>query len=135
MFKLALYAVLGWINFALVLISVSYYLVKLYFKKHNFKSKEAKLNFVQKMKKISFFHRVNGFIIITLAIIHAYLILGTIFYLHTGTLLLSAIVLNLLLYILGRMKILKKWLLIHRYVALVILFFLIIHLTNPWLFG
>jgi hypothetical protein len=134
-FKLELYAVLGWINFALVLVSISYYLVKLYYKKHDFKTKEAKLNFVQKMKKISFFHRINGFIIITLAIIHAYLILGTVFYLHTGTLLLSAIIINLLLYIFGRIKLVKKWLLIHRYMAFLILILLIVHLTNPWLFG
>ncbi|MGM0640288.1 MAG: hypothetical protein ACQESN_02545 [Thermotogota bacterium] len=130
-----LYAVLGWINVVLVSISLSYYFVKFYFKKHNFKTKESKIKFAQVIKKISRYHRINGVIILIIATIHAYLILGTIFYWHTGLILFLAIFLNLVVFILGKMKLLKKWLVFHRYIAILIFVFLIIHLTNPWLFG
>ncbi|SDB95202.1 hypothetical protein [Geotoga petraea] len=130
-----IYLVLGEITAFLLILNICYYLVKLYYKRHKFSSKEAKQKFIQRMKKISIFHRYNGIIIVILAIIHGTLALGTIFTLHTGTILLSAIIINLLIYVLGRLKLLKKWLLIHRYMAFLIFIFLIIHLTVPSLFG
>jgi|SRR6056297_2462387 len=133
--KLELYAVLGWINVVLVTISLSYFFVKLFFKKYKFKTKESKIKFAQAIKKISKYHKINGVLILIVALIHAYLILGTVFYWHTGLVLFLAILLNLLIYLLGKIKLLKKWLLFHKYTAILIFIFLIIHLTNPWLFG
>jgi len=100
-----------------------------------FKSKDSKEKFRNFIKFISKIHRVQGIIIIIIASIHAYLIFETIFYWHTGLVLLLAIIFNLIIFLLGQFKIIKKWLTFHKITALIIFVFLLLHIINPWLFG
>lgn len=130
-----LYIVLGWINFALVLFNLSYFFIKLVYRNNLIKNKEKRVKFREIIKRGSLIHRINGILIIVIAVIHAYLIFGNIFYFHTGLILLIFIILNLFIFILGRLKVLKKWLLAHKLTAIIIFIFLLIHLINPWLFG
>ncbi|PWJ96624.1 hypothetical protein OF820_00645 [Oceanotoga sp. DSM 15011] len=130
-----IYEVLGWINVFLLILNGSLFILKKIYKNYKFKNSKNKTKYLSLLKKISFFHKINGLLIILIAIIHAYLILGTVFYIHTGSILLILIIINFLLYIFKNLKIFKKWLLIHKLNTIIIFTALIIHLTNPWIFG
>ncbi|WP_308644912.1 hypothetical protein [Oceanotoga sp.] len=130
-----IYEVLGWINVFLLILNGSLFILKKIYKNYKFKNSKNKIKYLSLLKKISFFHKINGLLIILIAIIHAYLILGTVFYIHTGSILLILIIINFLLYIFKNLKIFKKWLLIHKLNTIIIFTALIIHLTNPWIFG
>jgi hypothetical protein len=133
--KILIYEVLGWINVFLLILNGSLFILKKIYKNYKFKNSKNKTKYLSLLKKISFFHKINGLLIILIAIIHAYLILGTVFYIHTGSILLILIIINFLLYIFKNLKIFKKWLLIHKLNTIIIFTALIIHLTNPWIFG
>jgi hypothetical protein len=133
--KILIYEVLGWINVFLLILNGSLFILKKIYKNYKFKNSKNKIKYLSLLKKISFFHKINGLLIILIAIIHAYLILGTVFYIHTGSILLILIIINFLLYIFKNLKIFKKWLLIHKLNTIIIFTALIIHLTNPWIFG
>ncbi|MDN5343685.1 MAG: hypothetical protein PWP28_2565 [Oceanotoga sp.] len=135
MIKILIYEVLGWINVFLLILNGSLFILKKIYKNYKFKNSKNKIKYLSLLKKISFFHKINGLLIILIAIIHAYLILGTVFYIHTGSILLILIIINFLLYIFKNLKIFKKWLLIHKLNTIIIFTALIIHLTNPWIFG
>ncbi|MDO7975292.1 hypothetical protein [Oceanotoga teriensis] len=130
-----IYEILGWINVFLLILNGSLFILKKIYKNYKFKNSKNKIKYLSLLKKISFFHKINGLLIILIAIIHAYLILGTVFYIHTGSILLILIIINFLLYIFKNLKIFKKWLLIHKLNTIIIFTALIIHLTNPWIFG
>lgn len=78
------------------------------------------------------YHRYLGFVFIVVAPIHGYLALGRIS-LHTGTLLYLSILVMFLLYLLGKAKLLKKWVVLHRTWAFVVVGLFFIHYLWPWL--
>jgi hypothetical protein len=89
------------------------------------------------MKNIQVFsqaHRLTGIALIISGITHGILALGGFFSLHTGTLLWVSILVIFALYLVGKARLLKKWLLFHRIADMCFWGLLILHLTNPWLF-
>ncbi len=98
-----------------------------------FKKYGKQYPFLKKVLKFSKrYHRFLGIVLIIAAPIHGYLALGRIM-LHTGTLLYLSILVMLLIYILGRAKVLKNWIIFHRIWSLVVVVLFVVHYVYPWL--
>lgn len=65
--------------------------------------------------------------------IHGFMVLGKLI-LHTGYLLMGSIFIMFFIYLLGRLKILKSWLVWHRRTAILVGCLWLVHYIKPWLF-
>lgn len=76
-------------------------------------------------------HRPLGMLFLIVAPVHGFLALGRIT-LHTGSLLYLGILLMFFIYILGQAKVLKKWILFHRFCAILVVGLFLLHYFWPW---
>lgn len=115
--------ILGWIIVSLVFIMGGIYPVKLYY------SKTKDKNLLKAYKKLRVLHPILGIVIIILGSIHGFLALGTI-RLHTGTIVLSLIIIMALISLLGQRinKFKGSWRPYHRYVSLILWIAIFIHI-------
>jgi len=127
-----IYKILAWVNVALAVLNVSLFLFRRVYKKLrkvlNERKSEKFLSFMKATKKI---HPISGFLLILTGFIHGYMALGG-FYFHTGTLI-WIITLLMPLSVLLKKTGIGKWVVVHRFLDILIWFFLIVHRLNPWL--
>ena len=122
-----MYAVLGWVNVALLALMTAPYWLR-FLNKHVFHTQGgiyAKL--IKGLRKV---HKPLGLAVILIAAIHGYLALGAL-RLHTGTLLGTGIVLTAALgisFYRMRKKPLFAW---HKRLALLVILLLLLHLLFP----
>lgn len=118
----------GLINEVILGLLVLGFIARLAFKKYG-----KQFPILKKLLKIAKkYHQYLGFLFIIVAPIHGYLALGRIA-LHTGTILYLSILVMFIIYLLGKAKLLKKWVPIHRAWAFVVVGLFIVHLVSPWL--
>ena len=114
--------VLGWVNIGLIILMGTIYPIK----KIYIRSKSQRL--LNVYRKVRLLHPILGLIVVTIGLIHGYLALGTL-RLHTGSLLLTAIIVMGCVTSFGRRQIIfkKNWIMIHRNLVPILFVLIIIH--------
>ena len=119
-----MYRILGWTNIAIVvLMLLPFVLVKIA------KNKDGILKKIQKI--LLKLHRPLSGLLLLSAIVHGYLALGT-FALHTGTILLIAVIISVIFASIFIMMKKKVFFTLHRAMASVIILLILLHLLFPW---
>ena len=116
---------LGWVNIALVIIAGLLFMLRR-MNKLIYTNKNATLK-----KIVKFLSRIHPYIGITLLItayIHGELALGTIFKVHTGSLAWTIIFIMMLIALIGKRFRIKYWLKLHRTLAILLMFSVLLHL-------
>jgi len=129
------YVLLAWVNVGLAAFNAGLFLIKWGIKRASRGKEQAQRKaWMQKIQLFSKIHRLTGLLLILLGLLHGYLALGSRIAWHTGTLLWISILVIFGLFLLGKAKILKRWVNWHRIADLCFWGLLLLHLLNPWFF-
>ncbi len=122
-----MYVILGWINFAALVVMTSPYWLRL-INKYAFKNKSKAL--ARAAKTLRAVHKPLGIALVVSVIVHGFLALGAL-RLHTGSI--AAVMLIVTAALGGSFYFLKKkpLLIAHRTLALLLVLFVLIHLIFP----
>jgi len=115
--------VLGWLNIGLIILMGTIYPIK----KIYLKNKSHGVFSIY--RKTRLLHPILGLIIVVIGLTHGYLALGTL-RLHTGSLLVTTIIVMGCVTSLGRKQLLfkKSWIKIHRSLVPILFIFIILHI-------
>lgn len=122
-----MFSILGYLSVALLLILVAPYILRIANKKF-FKNNEKIKKIIKELKKI---HKPAGILVAILSIIHAYMIFGLKFNLHTGTLVYLSMFITIIFGVLFGYKKKKLFLDMHKTFVLLTVALLAIHLFFP----